>query len=39
MKYNDLVVEKNIRTNRKGRGISAVPANPAGRGTKGQMER
>ncbi len=39
MKYNDLTVEKNIRPNRKGRGISAGQGKTAGRGTKGQKAR
>ena len=39
MKYNDLVVEKNIRPSRKGRGISAGQGKTAGRGTKGQKSR
>ena len=39
MKYNDLVVEKNTRPNRKGRGISAGQGKTAGRGTKGQKAR
>ena len=39
MKYNDLVVEKNTRPTRKGRGISAGQGKTAGRGTKGQKAR
>ena len=39
MKYNDLVVEKNTRPSRKGRGISAGQGKSAGRGTKGQKSR
>ncbi len=39
MKYNDLVVEKNTRPSRKGRGISAGQGKTAGRGTKGQKSR
>ena len=39
MKYNDLVVKKNTRPNRKGRGISAGQGKTAGRGTKGQKAR
>jgi large subunit ribosomal protein L15 len=39
MKYNDLVVEKNTRPSRKGRGISAGQGKTAGRGTKGQKAR
>ena len=39
MKYNDLVVEKNTRPLRKGRGISAGQGKTAGRGTKGQKAR
>ena len=39
MKYNDLVVEKNTRPTRKGRGISAGKGKTAGRGTKGQKAR
>ena len=39
MKYNDLVVEKNTRPGRKGRGISAGQGKTAGRGTKGQKSR
>lgn len=39
MKYNDLVVEKNKRPSRKGRGISAGQGKTAGRGTKGQKSR
>lgn len=39
MKYNDLVVEKNARPNRKGRGIAAGQGKTAGRGTKGQKAR
>ena len=39
MKYNDLMVEKNTRPSRKGRGISAGQGKTAGRGTKGQKAR
>ena len=39
MKYNDLVVEKNTRPTRKGRGIAAGQGKTAGRGTKGQKSR
>lgn len=39
MKYNELVVEKNTRASRKGRGISAGQGKTAGRGTKGQKAR
>lgn len=39
MKYNDLVVEKNTRPSRRGRGISAGRGKTAGRGTKGQKAR
>ena len=39
MKYNDLIVEKNTRPSRKGRGISAGQGKTAGRGTKGQKAR
>ena len=39
MKYNDLIVEKNKRPSRKGRGISAGQGKTAGRGTKGQKSR
>lgn len=39
MKYNDLIVESNIRPSRKGRGISAGQGKTAGRGTKGQKAR
>lgn len=39
MKYNDLIVEKNTRPMRKGRGISAGQGKTAGRGTKGQKAR
>ena len=39
MKYNELVVEKNTRPSRKGRGISAGQGKTAGRGTKGQKVR
>ncbi|MBR0431263.1 50S ribosomal protein L15 [Candidatus Saccharibacteria bacterium] len=39
MKYNDLKVEKNTRSTRKGRGISAGQGKTAGRGTKGQKAR
>lgn len=39
MKYNDLVVNKNARPTRAGRGISAGLGKTAGRGTKGQKAR
>lgn len=39
MKYNDLVVDRNSRPNRKGRGIAAGQGKTAGRGTKGQKSR
>lgn len=39
MKYNDLIVERNTRPSRKGRGISAGQGKTAGRGTKGQKAR
>ena len=39
MKYNDLIVAKNTRPTRKGRGISAGKGKTAGRGTKGQKAR
>ena len=39
MKYNDLIVEKNTRPSRKGRGISAGQGKTVGRGTKGQKAR
>ena len=39
MKYNDLVVNKNTRPTRRGRGISAGLGKTAGRGTKGQKAR
>jgi large subunit ribosomal protein L15 len=39
MKYNELMVEKNTRPTRKGRGISAGQGKTAGRGTKGQKAR
>ena len=39
MKYNDLVVNRNTRPSRKGRGISAGQGKTAGRGTKGQKAR
>jgi len=39
MKYDELVVEKNSRPTRKGRGISAGQGKTAGRGTKGQKAR
>ena len=39
MKYNDLMVNKNTRPSRKGRGISAGQGKTAGRGTKGQKSR
>lgn len=39
MKYNDLIVERNTRPTRAGRGISAGRGKTAGRGTKGQKAR
>ena len=39
MEYNDLIVEKNTRPSRKGRGIAAGQGKTAGRGTKGQKSR
>ena len=39
MKYNELIVDKNTRPTRKGRGISAGQGKTAGRGTKGQKSR
>lgn len=39
MKYNDLIVNRNTRPSRKGRGISAGQGKTAGRGTKGQKAR
>lgn len=39
MKYNELVVEKQKKTKRAGRGISAGRGKTAGRGTKGQGSR
>ena len=39
MKYTDLVVNKNTRPTRAGRGISAGLGKTAGRGTKGQKAR
>ena len=39
MKYNDLVVNKNTRPSKKGRGIAAGQGKTAGRGTKGQKAR
>ena len=39
MKYNELTVNKNTRSSRKGRGISAGQGKTAGRGTKGQKAR
>ncbi|MBQ3464536.1 50S ribosomal protein L15 [Candidatus Saccharibacteria bacterium] len=39
MKYNELIVDKNTRPSRKGRGISAGQGKTAGRGTKGQKAR
>lgn len=39
MKYNDLIVEKNTRPSRRGRGISAGQGKTGGRGTKGQKAR
>jgi len=39
MKYNDLTVNKNTRSTRAGRGISAGLGKTAGRGTKGQKAR
>lgn len=39
MKYHELVVSRNTRPTRKGRGISAGQGKTAGRGTKGQKAR
>ena len=39
MEYDGLVVEKNARPSRKGRGIAAGQGKTAGRGTKGQKAR
>ena len=39
MKYNDLIVERNARPTRAGRGIAAGRGKTAGRGTKGQNAR
>ena len=39
MKYNDLLVTANKKTNRVGRGIAAGQGKTAGRGTKGQNSR
>ena len=39
MKYNDLEVNRNTRSSRKGRGIAAGQGKTAGRGTKGQKAR
>ena len=39
MTYNDLLVEKNARPSRKGRGFAAGQGKTAGRGTKGQKSR
>ena len=39
MKYNDLIVERNTRPTRAGRGIAAGRDKTAGRGTKGQKAR
>lgn len=39
MKYNDLIVERNARPTRAGRGIAAGRGKTAGRGTKGQKAR
>ena len=39
MKYNELTLNKNRKTNRVGRGISAGQGKTAGRGTKGQGAR
>lgn len=39
MKYHELVVDKNTRSSRKGRGIAAGQGKTAGRGTKGQKSR
>jgi large subunit ribosomal protein L15 len=39
MKYNELILSRNKRTNRVGRGISAGQGKTAGRGTKGQGAR
>lgn len=39
MKYNELQITANKKTNRVGRGIAAGQGKTAGRGTKGQMSR
>jgi large subunit ribosomal protein L15 len=39
MKYNELILQRNRKTNRVGRGISAGQGKTAGRGTKGQGAR
>ncbi len=39
MKYNELVISANKKTNRVGRGIAAGQGKTAGRGTKGQNSR
>ena len=39
MKYNELIVERNSRPTRAGRGIAAGRGKTAGRGTKGQKAR
>jgi large subunit ribosomal protein L15 len=39
MKYNELIVERNTRPTRAGRGIAAGRGKTAGRGTKGQKAR
>lgn len=39
MKYHELIVDKNTRPTRKGRGIAAGQGKTAGRGTKGQKAR
>ncbi len=39
MKYNELTISKNKKTNRVGRGIAAGQGKTAGRGTKGQGSR
>src|SRR5882672_10754873 len=39
MKYNELIVDRQTKTSRPGRGISAGRGKTAGRGTKGQGAR
>jgi large subunit ribosomal protein L15 len=39
MKYNELIIDANRKTNRVGRGIAAGQGKTAGRGTKGQNSR